>query len=99
MGYDHSRRKIRGASISLRSRPSRDSDKIPRCIHLPFKIRVSGHCLNWPKSSLGQRMMMFRTLPEVPAYLMWALNSDAIYQQVVLFTGGATSPHINIGDI
>lgn len=49
---------------------------------------------------LGQRMMMFRALPQVhPAYLMWALNSSAIYQQVILYTGGATSPHINIRDI
>jgi type I restriction enzyme, S subunit len=49
---------------------------------------------------LGQRMMMFRALPAVnPAYLMWALNSAAIFQQVVLHTGGSTSPHVNIGDI
>jgi type I restriction enzyme, S subunit len=49
---------------------------------------------------LGQRMMMFRALSDiVPAYLMWALNSEAIFQQVVLYTGGATSPHVNIGDI
>ena len=49
---------------------------------------------------LGQRMMMFRSLPDMaPAYLMWALNSKAVYQQVVLYTGGATSPHINISDI
>jgi len=49
---------------------------------------------------LGQRMMMFRTLPIFdPAFLMWALNSEAIYQQVLLFSGGATSPHVNIGDI
>lgn len=49
---------------------------------------------------LGQRMMMFRTLPHAsPAYFMWALNSDAVYQQVVSGLGGATSPHINIGDI
>lgn len=49
---------------------------------------------------LGQRMMMFRTQEDVsPSYLMWALNSQAIFQQVILYTGGATSPHINIGDI
>lgn len=49
---------------------------------------------------LGQRMMMFRTLPHASsAYLMWALNSDAVYQQVLADLGGATSPHINIGDI
>jgi type I restriction enzyme, S subunit len=49
---------------------------------------------------LGQRTMMFRSLPDFASqYLMWALNSEAIYQQVILYTGGATSPHINIGDI
>jgi type I restriction enzyme S subunit len=49
---------------------------------------------------LGQRMMMFRSLPDMQSdYLMWALNSEAIYQQVILYTGGATSPHINICDI
>jgi type I restriction enzyme, S subunit len=49
---------------------------------------------------LGQRMMMFRTLEDISSsYLMWALNSQAIFQQVILYTGGATSPHINIGDI
>ena len=49
---------------------------------------------------LGQRMMMFRVLPNmVAAYLMWSLNSAAIFQQVVLHTGGSTSPHVNIGDI
>jgi type I restriction enzyme S subunit len=49
---------------------------------------------------LGQRMMMFRALPNMaPAYLMWALNSEAIFEQVVLYTGGSTSPHVNIGDI
>lgn len=49
---------------------------------------------------LGQRMMMFRAKVEMRSdYFMWALNSEAIYQQVILYTGGATSPHINIGDI
>lgn len=49
---------------------------------------------------LGQRMMMFRCTPEaVPAYLMWSLNSDSVYQQVLSDLGGATSPHINISDI
>jgi type I restriction enzyme S subunit len=49
---------------------------------------------------LGQRMMMFRALSDMdPTFLMWALNSEPIYQQVQLFSGGATSPHVNIGDI
>ena len=66
-----------------------------------------GSVLDLPLSShpeidlcLGQRMMMFRVLPDMaPEYLMWALNSEPINQQVILYTGGATSPHINIGDI
>ncbi|MCJ8158652.1 restriction endonuclease subunit S [Sphingomonas sp. LaA6.9] len=49
---------------------------------------------------LGQRMMMFRCAPSAaPTYLMWTLNSDAVYQQVLSDLGGATSPHINISDI
>jgi type I restriction enzyme S subunit len=49
---------------------------------------------------LGQRMMMFRVRDDSHAgYLMWALNSEAIYQQVTLYAGGSTSPHVNIGDI
>jgi type I restriction enzyme S subunit len=46
---------------------------------------------------LGQRMMLFRvTAKAVPAYLMWVLNSQAVYQQVKQDTVGATSPRINI---
>lgn len=49
---------------------------------------------------LGQRMMMFRSLPDFDAgYLMWVLNSDTVYQQVLADLAGATSPHVNIGDI
>jgi type I restriction enzyme S subunit len=49
---------------------------------------------------LGQRMMMFRAAnPNISAYLMWALNSDAIYNQVLAGTAGSTSPHVNIADV
>ena len=49
---------------------------------------------------LGQRMMMFRASIDTDgAYLMWAMNSNAILRQVEIVTGGATSPHINISDI
>lgn len=49
---------------------------------------------------LGQRMMMFRARPEVhSAFLMWLLNGDSIYKQVLASLAGATSPHVNIGDI
>jgi type I restriction enzyme S subunit len=49
---------------------------------------------------LGQRMMMFRARPEFnPAYLMWVLNSDSVYQQVLADLAGATSPHVNISDV
>ncbi|SIS38282.1 restriction endonuclease subunit S [Insolitispirillum peregrinum] len=49
---------------------------------------------------LGQRMMMFRTNERAhPAFMMWLLNSDAVYQQVLEKVGGSTSPHVNISDI
>lgn len=49
---------------------------------------------------LGQRMMMFRTKNDYdPSFIMWALNSDSVFQQVLNRVGGATSPHINISDI
>jgi len=49
---------------------------------------------------LGQRMMLFRASAEMTGpYLMWVLNSDAVYQQVLADLAGATSPHVNIGDI
>jgi type I restriction enzyme S subunit len=49
---------------------------------------------------LGQRMMMFRAaVPNSPGYVMWALNSDAVYNQVLAGTAGSTSPHINIADV
>lgn len=49
---------------------------------------------------LGQRMMMFRTLsPNSPGFLMWALNSEPIYQQVLERTAGAMAPHANISDV
>ena len=45
-------------------------------------------------------MMMFRALQDFDAgYLMWVLNSDTVYQQVLADLAGATSPHVNIGDI
>jgi len=49
---------------------------------------------------LGQRMMMFRTQTFASSeYLMWTLNSDSIYKQVLERVGGSTSPHVNISDI
>lgn len=49
---------------------------------------------------LGQRMMMFRCLSDQnPRFIMWALNSQSIYQQVVEKNLGSTSPHVNISDI
>jgi type I restriction enzyme S subunit len=49
---------------------------------------------------LGQRMMLFRVQAAAsPAYLMWVLNSQAVYQQVKQDTVGATSPRINIPTI
>jgi type I restriction enzyme, S subunit len=52
------------------------------------------------KLCLGQRMMMFRTNDRVvPRYLMWSLNGDFAFNYVKQSTAGATSPHLNIGDI
>ncbi|MCP1237848.1 restriction endonuclease subunit S [Gluconobacter kondonii] len=49
---------------------------------------------------LGQRMMMFRLAPGyAPAYVMWVLNSDSVYQQVVSGITGATAPHVNISEV
>lgn len=49
---------------------------------------------------LGQRMMMLRVAPGyVPAYVMWVLNSDPVYQQVVSGITGATAPHVNISEV
>ncbi|MCZ0963873.1 restriction endonuclease subunit S [Paracoccus benzoatiresistens] len=49
---------------------------------------------------LGQRMMMFRVRDGLdPTFVMWALNSDSIYEQVVERNLGSTSPHVNIGDV
>jgi type I restriction enzyme S subunit len=49
---------------------------------------------------LGQRMMMFRAMsPNSPGFLMWALNSEPIYQEVLARTAGAMAPHANISDV
>lgn len=49
---------------------------------------------------LAQRVMLFRPRSLVsPGFLMWALNSAAIYHQLAVLVVGATSPHVNIGDI
>lgn len=49
---------------------------------------------------LAQRMMIFRPKPtQDSGYLMWLLNSEAVYQQVKQETVGATSPRINIPTI
>lgn len=49
---------------------------------------------------LGQRMMMFRCKSQhCSEFVMWALNSEPIYQQVMERNVGATSPHANIGDV
>lgn len=49
---------------------------------------------------LGQRMMQFRCGRDmVPGYLMWHLNTDAVYSQGEVDTVGATSPHVNVETI
>jgi type I restriction enzyme S subunit len=52
------------------------------------------------KFCLGQRMMQFRCGPNwEPEFLMWLLNSRAVYLQGALDTVGATSPHVNVATI
>ncbi|MDX0640039.1 hypothetical protein GOD58_16630 [Sinorhizobium medicae] len=49
---------------------------------------------------LGQRMMMFRASPAMcPTFIMWALNSEPFYQEVLARAAGSTSPHANISDL
>jgi type I restriction enzyme S subunit len=49
---------------------------------------------------LGQRMIMFRAAEKyLPEFLMWVLNSDFVYQQVLSRLIGASAPHVNIADI
>ncbi|WP_051279452.1 restriction endonuclease subunit S [Hellea balneolensis] len=60
-------------------------------------------CMHPPdlKACLGQRMMQFRLRNEyiLPEYFCSVLNSALILGEVRHFTGGAASPHLNIGDI
>ncbi len=52
------------------------------------------------KVCLGQRMMMFRPNSSFdPGYLMWAMNSSAVYQQVLEGVTGPTAPHVNISEV
>jgi type I restriction enzyme S subunit len=49
---------------------------------------------------LGQRMMMLRiNAGFAAAYVMWVLNGDSVYQQVVSGITGATAPHVNISEV
>jgi type I restriction enzyme S subunit len=49
---------------------------------------------------LAQRVMLFRVNELVESgFLMWALNSVGVYNQLAVDVVGATSPHVNIGDI
>lgn len=46
---------------------------------------------------VSQRMMHFRIHPEYdPAYIMWLLNSRAVYLQASQDQNGATAPHVNV---
>jgi type I restriction enzyme S subunit len=53
------------------------------------------------RTCLGQRMMLFRvdTKVALPEYFTGVLNSTLILSEVKRLTGGAASPHLNIGDI
>ncbi len=62
-----------------------------------------GHAAVVPESgryALGQRMMQFRAAEGIsPSYLMFLLNSDAVYKQGDVDTVGATSPHVNVATV
>lgn len=46
---------------------------------------------------VSQRMMHFRIRPEFDAaYIMWLLNSRAVYLQASVDQNGATAPHVNV---
>lgn len=47
------------------------------------------------KVCLAQRVMLFRA-KETPEFLMWAINSRAVYKQAQQDVIGATSPHVNV---
>lgn len=49
---------------------------------------------------LAQRVMLFRAkCPDSASFLMWHLNSNAVYMQAYQDVIGATSPHINVETI
>lgn len=49
---------------------------------------------------LAQRVMLFRPDAATDStFFMWALNATSVYQQMRQYVVGATSPHVNIGDI
>jgi type I restriction enzyme S subunit len=61
-----------------------------------FAALVPAH----PPLCLGQRMMQFRPAPHFdPPFLMWHLNARCVYEQGVVDTVGATSPHVNVETI
>ena len=69
---------------------SREGERFGMAALVPPEVRLC----------LGQRMMLFRPRAAAsPAYQMWVLNSQAVYEQVKQDTVGATSPRINIPTI
>lgn len=50
---------------------------------------------------LGQRTMLFRVKRNIvtPEFFWALMNSDSVYSQAKAVAGGATAPHINIGEI
>lgn len=44
---------------------------------------------------LAQRVMLFRA-KDTPEFLMWAVNSQAVYKQAQQDVIGATAPHVNV---
>ncbi len=49
---------------------------------------------------LGQRVMILRPSHDTdPDFLLWSMNVQGFYRQVISGLGATTSPHVNVGDI
>ncbi len=83
--------------------------RIKRCVIRPGDIVYSREGERWgfaaiipeeKQACLGQRMMQFRCGKQIfSRYLMWQLNSDAVYSQGEIDTVETTSPHVNVATI
>lgn len=54
-----------------------------------------------PQACLGQRMMLYRTAPEIVVndFFLYALQSTSVQKRLDLISGGSTVGHVRVGDI